>query len=139
MKLHEIINLYYELNGVTKQTKDGDEVISLGILKQKMSLKNKVYLQRLNKVVSDEVKLYEDAKKELFEKFGKKEGDALYIPSESIEQFNQEHLDLLTAEKELEVSSLWGSDLTLDSLESIETDEFYPQLFQLIDSKKWTK
>lgn len=136
MKLHEIINLYYELNGVTKQTKDGDEVISLGILKHKMSLKNKVYLQRLNKIVSEEVKLYEDAKKELFEKFGKKEGDALYIPSESIEQFNQEHFDLLTAEKDLNVSSLWGSDLTLESLESIETDEFYPQLFELIDSKK---
>ena len=136
MKLHEIINLYYELNGVTKQTKDGDEVISLGILKHKMSLKNKVYLQRLNKVVSEEVKLYEDAKKELFEKFGKKEGESLYIPSESIAEFNQEHFDLLTAEKELNVSSLWGSDLTLESLESIETDEFYPQLFDLIDSKK---
>lgn len=136
MKLHEIINLYYELNGVTKQTKDGDEVISLGILKQKMSLKNKVYLQRLNKVVSEEVKLYEDAKKELFEKFGKKEGESLYIPSESIAEFNQEHLDLLTAEKDLNASSLWGSDLTLEALETIETDEFYPQLFDLIDSKK---
>lgn len=136
MKLHEIINLYYELNGVTKQTKEGDEVISLGILKQKMSLKNKVYLQRLNKVVSDEVKLYEDAKKELFEKWGKQEDGSIIIEADNIEKFNQEHFDLLTAEKELEVSSLWGSDLTLDSLESIETDEFYPQLFQLIDSKK---
>ena len=136
MKLHEIINLYYELNGITKQTKDGDEVISLGILKQKMSLKNKVYLQRLNKVVSEEVKLYEDAKKELFEKFGKKEGESLYIPSESIAEFNQEHLDLLTAEKDLNASSLWGSDLTLEALETIETDEFYPQLFDLIDHKK---
>jgi uncharacterized protein YbjQ (UPF0145 family) len=58
LKLHEVINLYYELNGVTKQTKDGDEVVSLGILKQKMALKNKVYLQRLNKVVSDESKSY---------------------------------------------------------------------------------
>ena len=136
MKLHEIINLYYELNGVTKQTKDGDEVISLGLLKHKMSLKNKVYLQRLNKIVSEEVKLYEDAKKELFEKYGKQEGDALYVPDESIEAFNKEHLDLLTAEKDLNISSLWGSDLTLEALESIETDEFYPQLFELIDSKK---
>ena len=136
MKLHEIINLYYELNGVTKQTKDGDEVISLGLLKHKMSLKNKVYLQRLNKIVSEEVKLYEDAKKELFEKYGKQEGDALYVPGESIEAFNKEHLDLLTAEKDLNISSLWGSDLTLEALESIETDEFYPQLFELIDSKK---
>lgn len=136
MKLHEIINLYYELNGVSKQTQDGTEVISLGILKQKMSLKNKVYLQRLNKLVSDEVKLYEDAKKELFEKYGKQEGDSSFIPAESIELFNQEHLDLLTAEKSIDVSNLWGTDLTLEALETIETDEFYPQLFDLIDSKK---
>ena len=136
MKLHEIINLYYELNGVTKQTKEGDEVVSLGILKQKMSLKNKVYLQRLNKVVSEEVKLYEDAKKELFEKYTEKDGENTIIPSEKIDPFNQEHLDLLTAEKDINVSTLWGSDLTLEALESIETDEFYPQLFELIDSKK---
>lgn len=135
MKLHEIINLYYELNGVTKQTKDGDEVISKGLLKQSMSLKNKVYLQRLNKVVSEEVKLYEDAKKELFEKYGKQEGDSMFIPGESIQEFNSEHLELLNAEKEINVSTLWGADLTLESLESIETDEFYPQLFTLIDSK----
>lgn len=136
MKLHEIINLYYELNGVSKQTKETTEVISLGILKQKMSLKNKVYLQRLNKVVSEEVKLYDDAKKELFEKYGKTEGESTFIPSESIESFNQEHMDLLTAEKNIEVSTLWGADLTLDSLEAIETNEFYPQLFDLIDNKK---
>jgi len=136
LKLHEVINLYYELNGVTKQTKDGSEVVSLGILKQKMSLKSKVYLQRLNKVVSDEVKLYEDAKKELFEKYGKQEGDSMLIPTDSIEAFNQEHLDLLTAEKSIDVSNLWGSDLTLETLETIETDEFYPQLFDLIDNKK---
>ena len=136
MKLHEIVNLYYELNGVTKQGKEGSEVISQGILKQKTSLKTKVYLQRLNKVVSDEVKLYEDAKKELFEKYGKQEGESMFIPAESMEAFNQEHLDLLTAEKDINVSSLWGADLTLEALESIETDEFYPQLFELIDSKK---
>lgn len=136
MKLHEIVNLYYELNGVTKQGKEGSEVISQGILKQKTSLKTKVYLQRLNKVVSEEVKFYEDAKKELFEKYGKQEGESMFVPAESMESFNQEHLDLLTAEKDINVSSLWGADLTLEALESIETDEFYPQLFELIDSKK---
>jgi len=136
LKLHEVINLYYELNGVTKQTKEGSEVVSLGILKQKMSLKSKVYLQRLNKVVSDEVKLYEDAKKELFEKYGKQEGDSMFIPAESIETFNQEHFDLLTAEMNVDISTLWGTDLTLEALETIETDEFYPQLFDLIDNKK---
>lgn len=136
MKLHEIINLYYELNGVTKQTKEGDEILSVGILKQNTSLKTKVYLQRLNKVVSEEIKIYEDAKKELFEKYGKQEGDSMIIPAESIEEFNKEHFDLLTAERDINVSTLWGADLTLDALESIETDEFYPQLFQLIDEKR---
>lgn len=136
MKLHEIINLYYELNGVTKQTKDGDEVISKGLLKQSMSLKNKVYLQRLNKVVSEEVKLYEDAKKEMFDRWGKQEDGLVTIEADNLEKFNQEHFDLLSAEKDINVSTLWGADLTLESLESIETDEFYPQLFSLIDSKK---
>jgi hypothetical protein len=60
----------------------------------------------------------------------------MFVPAESMEAFNQEHLDLLTAEKDINVSSLWGADLTLEALESIETDEFYPQLFELIDSKK---
>ena len=136
MKLHEIVNLYYELNGVTKQTENGDEVISKGMLKQNTSLKTKVYLQRLNKVVSDEIKLYEDAKKELIQKYSKQDENGVIIPNENVESFNKEHLDLLTAEKEINVASLWGADLTLESLESIETDEFYPQLFDLIDNKK---
>ena len=136
MKLHEIVNLYYELNGVTKQTENGDEIISKGMLKQNTSLKTKVYLQRLNKVVSDEIKLYEDAKKELIQKYSKQDENGVIIPNENVESFNKEHLDLLTAEKEINVASLWGADLTLESLESIETDEFYPQLFDLIDNKK---
>lgn len=136
MKLHEIVNLYYELNGVTKQTENGNEVISKGMLKQNTSLKTKVYLQRLNKIVSDEIKLYEDAKKELIQKYSKQDENGVIIPNENVESFNKEHLDLLTAEKEINVASLWGADLTLESLESIETDEFYPQLFDLIDNKK---
>ena len=136
MKLHEIVNLYYELNGVTKQTENGDEIISKGMLKQNTSLKTKVYLQRLNKIVSDEIKLYEDAKKELIQKYSKQDENGVIIPNENVESFNKEHLDLLTAEKEINVASLWGADLTLESLESIETDEFYPQLFDLIDNKK---
>jgi hypothetical protein len=60
----------------------------------------------------------------------------MFVPAESIESLNQEHFDLLTAEKNVDISSLWGTDLTLEALETIETDEFYPQLFDLIDSKK---
>lgn len=134
LKLHEVIALYYELNGVTRQG-ESTEVLSQGMLKQKMSLKTKVYLQRLNKVVSEELKLYEEAKNELFKKYGEENDGMLEIPKDKIAEFNKEHLDLLTAEKEINVSELWGADLKLEHLESIETDEYYPALFSLIDSK----
>lgn len=134
LKLHEVLSLYYELNGVTKQGQEA-EVISQGMLKQKMSLKTKVYLQRLNKVVSEEVKLYEEAKQELWKKWGDEKDGIIEIPSDKVSDFNKELQDLLTAEKEINVSELWGADLKLEHLENIETDEFYPALFTLIDSK----
>ena len=134
LKLHEVLSLYYELNGVTKQGQEA-EVITQGMLKQKMSLKTKVYLQRLNKVVSEEVKLYEEAKQELWKKWGDEKDGMIEIPSDKVSDFNKELQDLLTAEKEINVSELWGADLKLEHLESIETDEFYPALFTLIDNK----
>lgn len=134
LKLHEVIALYYELNGVTKQG-ETTEVLTQGMLKQKMSLKTKVYLQRLNKVVSEELKLYEDAKMELWKKYGDEKDGSLEIASEKIADFNKELNELLTAEKEINVSELWGADLKLEHLESIETDEYYPALLALIDNK----
>lgn len=135
LKLHEVIGLNYELNGLTKQKGNESETVLQGALKQKTSLKLKVYLQRLNKVVSEEVKLYDEAKQELFKKYGVEEDGMISIPAENFESFNKEHEELLTAEKEVNVSNLWGSDLTIDNLESIETDEFYPTLIKLIDGK----
>ena len=134
LKLHEVLSLYYELNGVTKQGQE-TEVLTQGMLKQKMSLKTKVYLQRLNKLVSEEVKLYEEAKQELWKKWGDEKDGIIEIPAEKVSDFNKELQDLLTAEKEINVSELWGADLKLEHLESIETDEFYPALFTLIDNK----
>lgn len=135
LKLHEVIGLNYELNGLAKQKGNESETVLQGALKQKTSLKLKVYLQRLNKVVQDEVKLYDEAKQELFKKYGVEEDGMISIPVENFESFNKEHEELLTAEKEVNVSNLWGSDLTIDNLESIETDEFYPTLIKLIDGK----
>lgn len=134
LKLHEVIALYYELNGVTRQG-EVTEIISQGMLKQKTSLKTKVYLQRLNKVVSEELKIYEEAKTELYKKYGEEKEGMIEIPSNKIADFNKELQDLLTAEKEINVSELWGADLKVEHLESIETDEYYPALFTLIDNK----
>lgn len=134
LQLHEIIGLHYELNGITKQNKDGStEVISNGLLKQKASLKVKVYLQRLNKIVAEEVKLYEESKLELFKKFGDEENGQITLKKESIADFNKEHEELLTAEKDIEVKSLWSTDLNIDTIAAIETDETYPIFLKLID------
>jgi hypothetical protein len=70
LKLEEIINLYYELNGITQTSEEETKVLTQGIMKQKMSLKLKVYLQRLNAVLLEDLKLYEEARKELFQKYG---------------------------------------------------------------------
>jgi len=131
LNLKEIISLHYELNGLTKNNQDGQpEVVLQGILKQKMSLKAKVYLQRLNKVVAEEIKLYEDTRKELFDKYGKQTENDIVIENDNIEKFNEEHEEILNAEKTIDVTALWSADLTLDSLSSIETDEYYPVLFK---------
>lgn len=132
LKLHEVINLFYELNGVTKP--DG-EVVSQGLLKQKMSLKVKVYLQRLNNAIGEDIKIYEEARKELFKKHGTEEDGNISIPGDKVADFNKDHADLLEADKTIDVAALWGSDLTLDSLSNIETDEFYPLVFKLVDGK----
>jgi len=132
LKLHEVINLYYELNGVTKQ--DG-EVVSQGLLKQKMSLKVKVYLQRLNNAIGEDIKIYEEARKELFKKHGTEENGNITISNDNIAAFNKEQAELLEADKTIDVATLWGADLTLDSLSNIETEEFYPSVFKLVDGK----
>jgi len=132
LKLHELIALFYELNGVTKP---GGEVVSQGLLKQKMSLKVKVYLQRLNNAIGEDIKLYEEARKDLFKKYGTEENGNITISGDNLAAFNKEHGELLEADKAIDVAALWASDLTLDSLSNIETDEFYPLVFKLIDGK----
>lgn len=136
LKLHEVVSLNYELNGITKQKKDGSsEIISQGLLKQKTNMKTKLYLQRLNKLVADEFKLYEDARQELLRKYGEEKDGMITIEKEKIADFNKELEDLLTAEKEIDVQNLWSSELTIDTVDSIETDEIYPIFLKLIDNK----
>jgi hypothetical protein len=135
LKLHEVVALHYELNGITKQKKDGtSDVISHGLLKQKTSMKVKLYLQRLNAVVSEEFKLYSEAEQELFKKYGEQDGEMIVVSQEKFADFAKEKEELLTAEKEIDVKNLWSSDLTIDNLASIETDEIYPVFLKLIDN-----
>ena len=96
-------------------------------------MKLKLYLQRLNKVVADEVKLYDDAKKEIFEKYALGESEDKKIPEDKLDEADKEHKDLITAEKEIDVANLWSGNITIETLADIETEENYPVLLKLID------
>ena len=135
LTLEEILNLNYEINGAT-MSKDGVQtVLSKGLLKQKTSMKNKLYFQRLNLLVASEVKLMEDAKKDLYEKYGEKHDDgSITVAAENIEEFSKEFNELMSAEKEIDVKDLWSTDLTINDFSSIETDEVYTIFFKLFDN-----
>jgi hypothetical protein len=134
LTLQQVIDLNYELNGLAVQTSEGKQIqLSKGILAQKTSMKLKLYLQRLNKVVADEVKLYDDAKKEIFEKYSVGEGEDKKIPEDKLDEADKEHKDLITAEKEIDVANLWSGNITIETLADIETEENYPVLLKLID------
>jgi acylphosphatase len=136
LKLHEIVALHYELNGITKQSKDGSsEIISQGLMKQKTNMKTKLYLQRLNAVVSAEFKLYSEAEQELFKKYGEEKDGMITVSKEKWPELQKEKEELLTAEKDIDVVNLWSGEITIDTIGSIETDEIYPVFLKLIDSK----
>lgn len=136
LKLHEVVSLHYELNGITKQKADGsNEIISQGLLKQKVNMKTKLYLQRLNNVVAPEFKLYSEAEQELFKKYGDEKDGMITVSKEKWPELQKEKEELLTAEKDIDVVNLWSGEITIDTIGSIETDEIYPVFLKLIDSK----
>ncbi len=51
------------------------------------------------------------SKQELWKKWGDEKDGMIEIPAEKVADFNKELQDLLTAEKEINVSELWGADL----------------------------
>lgn len=136
LQLHEVVALHYELNGITKQKKDGSsEIISQGLLRQKVNMKTKLYLQRLNNVVAPEFKLYSEAEQELFKKYGTEKDGMIEIPKDKWPELVKEKEELLTAEKEINVVDLWSTEITIDTIGDIETDEIYPIFLKLIDNK----
>ena len=135
LKLFEIIELNYEINGATRTVDGKQEEILQGLMKQKSSLKIKAYLQRLNKIVSAEIEIYEGLKKELYLKYGKENEDgSISLIEENFAEFQKEHDELLSAEKEVDVKMIWSTDLTLENLEAIETNEVYNVFLKLVDN-----
>ncbi len=129
-----LLNHYYDVN-VVAGTFDINALTKCAVIQDGLPIVEDAYLQLIavNKVVEAEVKLLDESKKELFDKFGEGEGEERFIPKEKMEEFNKEYLDLLNAEKEIDVVSLWSTDITPDTLASIETEEVYPVFLKLVD------
>lgn len=143
LKLFEFYNLEAELSGTVNQ-QTGD-IISKGLLNEKIKLTTKYWLTDLLKRVTDEKQSVEKIKEDLIKKYGKESEEGvsipMYIDIEKNEQgevvsrkanpdfinFQNEFNTLLQEERELEYKPL-----SLLDFESIESDSNYPTLFKLI-------
>jgi uncharacterized protein (UPF0216 family) len=144
LKLYEFYNLESELNGVTNQ--QTGEKISAGLLAEKLKLTTKYWLTELSKKVAAEKAVVESLKEELIKKHGEtdetgnisipmyvnivKDEEGNIVSGENnpkFIEFQNEFNTLLQEEKELEYKSV-----SLNELESIESDSNYPTFFKLV-------
>ncbi|QGH72915.1 MAG: protein of unknown function DUF1617 [Podoviridae sp. ctrTa16] len=133
LKLYEIVNLFHELHGISK-VEDGQTIpVTEGLLKQKMSLKVRVYIQRLSNILAEDYKAYNSLREELQKKYATNVNGMLVVEKDNIALFEKEMNDFLSAERDIEVKNLWSTDLKIDDLASIETEEHYPIFLKLID------
>jgi hypothetical protein len=133
LNLNEVTNLWHELNGYSVTEEGKKKVLLKGFLQQKMSMKVKLYVNRLGKVINEEVETIDKSRQELFDKYAK--GEKKEITGDDIKLFNADIIELMSAKKNIDVTNLWSSDLTINDLASIETEENYPIFYRLVDNK----
>jgi hypothetical protein len=97
-------------------------------------MKVKLYVNRLSKIVNEEVETLDKSRQELFEKYAK--GEKKEITGDDVKLFSDEIEELMMAKKDINVSTLWSTDLTINDLAAIETDENYPIFYRLVDNKE---
>lgn len=121
---NEIVNLAVEINGDGKEFK--------GLLKQKLSLKAKALIHRLNNIVKDELKIFDELKMEVFKKHGEEKDGSIVVIPENIEAFQKDFAELTSIEKPIDISSVWTKPLTIDDID-VETEEFYPTILKILE------
>ena len=145
LKLHEFYNLDAELNGVVNQ--QTGEVISKGLLAEKIKLTTKYWLTDLAKKVAAEKQAVEALKEDLIKKHGETdENGAVSIPmyinivtneegeivsrevNPKFVDFQNDFNALLQEDKELEYKPF-----KLDEFENVESDGVYTTFFKLVE------
>ena len=144
LKLHEFYSLAAELNGVVNN--QTGEVLSKGLLAEKIKLSTKYWLTELGKKVTAEKEAVEKLKEDLIKKHGTEdENGGVSIPmyinivtDESGEvtsrdinpkfvEFQNEFNALLQEEKEVEYK-----EFKLSDFDSVESDGVYVTFFKLV-------
>jgi len=145
LKLHEFYNLDAELNGVVNQ--QNGEVVSKGLLAEKIKLTTKYWLTDLAKKVAAEKQAVEALKEELIKKHGEADDNgAISIPmyinivtneegeivsrevNPKFVDFQNDFNALLQEDKELEYKAF-----KLDEFENVESDGVYTTFFKLVE------
>lgn len=130
LSLGQIVTLFEELNGRLLNRETGER--SKGVLSHKLSIRAKYLLNtELNKAVADEVKSYEEARLEIFKELGKQEGESYVVAPENQEELIKKIQELETIEKTIAVPKL-----KVEELFSIETDDYFPILLEVLLGKK---
>jgi hypothetical protein len=130
LTLGQIVTLFEELNGRLLNRETGER--SKGVLSHKLSIRAKYLLNtELNKAVAEEVKSYEEARIEIFKDLGKQEGDSYVVAPENQEELIKRIQELESIEKTIAVPKL-----KVEELFSIETDDYFPILLEVLLGKK---
>jgi hypothetical protein len=144
LKLHEFYALEAELNGVVNN--QTGEVLSKGLLSEKIKLSTKYWLTELGKKVSEEKTAVEKLKEELIKKHGTEdEKGGISIPmyinivtneegevtsrdvNPKFVEFQNEFNALLQEEKEVEYK-----EFKLAEFDSVESEGVYVTFFKLV-------
>jgi hypothetical protein len=144
LKLHEIYSLHGELNGlVNNQT---GEVVSKGLLAEKLKLSTKYYITELAKTINKEREIVDKVKEELIKKHGEvDENGGVFISrfintvkneegkiisgdiNPKIISFEKEFNEFLQDEKTIEYK-----EFKLSDFDGIETEGIYTTFFKLV-------
>ena len=146
LKLSEFYQLEAELNGLTNQ--QTGEVISKGLLSEKIKLTTKYWLHDLNKKVAAEKESVEKLKEELIKKYGTedKENSAISIPVLINEQVDDETKEVVSREVnpdfvkfQNDFNALLGEEreleyhaFKLEEFDGVETEGVYNTFFKLV-------
>lgn len=132
IKIHEALSLAAEINGFQQ----GEKVILKGLLNEKLPIKLKYWLGRLNTKLDYNKEQVEKLRIELIEKFGEKTEDGStnvpYLIDEVINpkflEFQKEYNELLQEDFEFEHPEFFLTDF-----ENLETESNYQMFFKLIE------